>query len=171
MKFKFLEIRKQNNELKNKIKEISNDLSFMTKELKEKGGLGRVSERYGDFLNGLDQDKFILIRQSVNVVLSKTDKLLEGKIDMSESVRNNLLKLKEICENIISIEWEPYIAEVYENNDFSKKIKKETLSFKDNKNERMSKLLSDIFHPISNLENAKFQSIFDNKIEPDRYHI
>ena len=37
MKFKFLEVKKENKELKKEIKEISNDFSFMTKELKEKG--------------------------------------------------------------------------------------------------------------------------------------
>lgn len=168
MKFNFLESRKDNKELKRKIKEIGNDFSFMTKELKEKGGLGRVSERYADFLNELNQDKFILIKQSVNLILGKTDDILEKEKNINESVKNNLLRLKEICEHIMSIEWEPYTVEVYENNNFSKK---ETLTNKGGKNQKLSGLLSDIHHPLANLENAKFQSIFDSKIERDRYHV
>ena len=96
MKFKFLEVKKENKELKKEIKEISNDFSFMTKELKEKGGLGRTSERYGDFLNELNHDKFILIRQSVNVILEKVDNILEKQKNISDSVKKQLMKLKEI---------------------------------------------------------------------------
>lgn len=171
MKFGFLEVRKENNELKKDIKSISDDFSFMTRELKEKGGLDRSSDRYGSLLNNLDQDKFILIRQSVNLILEKTNDILEKQKNISESVRKNLIKLKNICENMAGLEWESYTIEVYENNNFEKKIKKETLSNNQRKNELMSMWLSDIYHPISNLNNAKFQSIFDSKIETDRYHV
>jgi len=171
MKFNFLEVRKENKELKQKIKEIGEDFSFMTKELKKKGGLNRIPDSSGAFLYGLDEDKFILIKQSINLILRKTEKILERHNNIHESVKKNLLRLKEICEQLKNIEWKPYEVEVYENNDFSKKVKRETLTNDKDQNRRFSQLLSDIYHPIVKLENAKFQSIFDSKIEPDRYHI
>lgn len=168
MKFKFLEVKKENKELQKEIKEIGQNFSFMKKELVKKGGLEREGNHYGGFLTGLDHEKFILIRQTVGVILEKVNTVLDNQKNISENVKNNFLKLKEICENIKNIDWEPYQSGNLQNNDFTKI---ETLTNKGGKNEKMSELLFDINAPISNLENSKFQSIFDSKIEPDRYHV
>jgi hypothetical protein len=168
MKLNFLESRKDNKEIKKDIKDISNNFSFMIKWLKDRGGLERSGDHYGDFLNNLSQDKFILIKQSMGVILESTEKILKSDKNISEPVKKNLLKLKDICENIKNVEWEPYQVGNYQDNDFNKK---ETLTNKGGKNQKISELLFDIYAPIANLESAKFQSIFDSKIEPDRYHL
>ncbi len=159
----FFENRREQKGVKENIKKFLETFDFYMAELVNKGGLDRDGNQYGAFLRGLNEDKFILIRQMANNIKTDIEEIIGQNVDLSESVIKSLEDLKNICDGILEIKWQPHESRFDKN-------PPDTLTSEGNKNRTISQLLSDIYRPIHKLKTVDFPSILSDKIEVDIWH-